>query len=119
MKGRNNMIKYFINEEKRQVIGLLDGTEWDAINKINKMMLDTHFCFCASEQYMMPSEFRAVVQCDERDEFIPEVGMRYAKERIMSRYYASLDKRVSKFFEEALIFNGKIFETPKELENNT
>lgn len=110
-------IKYFVNEEKRQVIGLLDGTQWDAINKINKMIVDTDFCLCASEKYIMPTEFRAVVQCDERDEFIPEVGMQYAKERIMSRYYAALDKRVNKFFDAALIFNGKVFKTPNELEN--
>jgi hypothetical protein len=110
-------IKYFVNEEKRQVIGLLEGTEWDAINKINKMMLDTGFCFCANEKFMMPSEFRAVVQCDPRDEFIVEEGMKIAKKRIMERYYAALDKRVNKFYDAALIFNGKIFKTPEALEN--
>lgn len=113
------MIKYFVNEEKRQVIGVLDGTEWDAINKINKMMLDTGFCFCANEKFMMPSEFRAVVQCDERDEFSVEEGMKIAKERIMKRYYASLDKRVHKWREALLIFNGKIFDTPAEIVENT
>lgn len=98
------MIKYFVNEEKRQVIGVLDGTEWDAINKINKMMLDTGFCFCANEKFMMPSEFRAVVQCDERDEFSVEEGKKIAKKRILERYYASLDKRVNKFYDAILIF---------------
>ena len=112
-------IKYFINKEKRQVIGLLDNTEWDAINKINKLMRDTQFCFCPSEEYMMPREYRAVVQCDPRDEFSVEEGKKKAKERIMKRYHPALDKRVSKFFDAALVFNGKVFETPKELENNT
>lgn len=112
-------IKYFVNEEKRQVIGLLEGTEWDAINKINKMMLDTGFCFCANEKFMMPSEFRAVVQCDPRDEFSVEEGMKIAKERIMKRYYPALDKRVNKFFDAALVFNGKIFKTPVEIDENT
>ena len=111
------MIKYFINEEKRQVIGVLSDCEWDAVRKINKMINDTDFCFCPDEKYMMPTEFRAVVQCDPRDEFIPEVGMKIAKQRILNRYYPALDKRVNKFFDAALVFNGKVFKTPEELEN--
>ena len=111
------MIKYFVNKDKRQVIGLLEGTEWDAINKINKMIVDTDFCFAPSEKYMMPSEFRAVIQCDERDEFSVEKGKKIAKKRILERYYASLDKRVNKFFDAALVFNGKVFKTPEILEN--
>ena len=112
-------IKYFVNEEKKQVIGVLSGCRWDAINKIDKMMSDTEFCFVPSKKYQMKNEYRAVVCCDERDEFNPEVGKTIAKQRIMERYYSALDKRVDKFRNAALIFNGKIFETPVELENNT
>ena len=111
------MIKYFVNEEKRQVIGLLDGTRWDAYNKISKMILETDFCVAPNEKYMMPNEFRTVVTCDPRDEFSVEVGMKIAKKRIMERYYAALDKRIGKFREAALVFNGKVFETPNEIEN--
>ena len=112
-------IKYFVNEEKKQVIGVLSGCRWDAVNKIEKMMNDTEFCFVPSKKYQMVNEYRVVVQCDERDEFVPEVGKKIAKKRILDRYYAALDKRVNKFLDAALIFNGKIFETPAELENNT
>lgn len=108
-------IKYFINEEKRQVIGLLENTKYDAINKIEKMLGDTEFCFCASRKYLMPNEFRAVVQCDPRDEFNIEEGMRIAKERIMKRYYPALDKRVNKARVALLILNGKVFETPEAI----
>ena len=110
-------IKYFVNEEKRQVIGLLEGTKWDAYNKISKMVRDTDFCIVPNDKYMMPTEFRAVVQCDPKDEFSVEEGMRRAKERIMNRYYAALDKRVNKFLDATLVLNGKIFETPQEFEN--
>lgn len=112
-------IRYFINEEKRQVIGVLSNCQWDAIRKIDKMIVDTEFCFCPSEKYMMPSEFRAVVQCDERDEFDPEIGKRIAKERILDRYYPALDKRINKFRDACLAFNEKVFATPEALENNT
>ena len=111
------MIKYFVNEEKRQVIGVLENTRWDAYNKISKMIRDTDFCVAPNEKYMMPTEFKAVVQCDPKDEFNVEVGMNIAKQRILDRYYPALDKRVSKFFDAALIFNGKVFETPAEIEN--
>lgn len=112
-------IKYFVNEEKRQVIGLLENTRWDAVNKISKMVRDTDFCVVPSKKYQMKNEYRVVVCCDERDQFDPEVGKKIAKQRILDRYYAALDKRVNKFREAALIFNGKVFETPAELENNT
>lgn len=112
-------IKYFVNEEKRQVIGVLENTRYDAINKIEKMMGDTEFCFCGGEKYLMPDSYRAVVQCDERDEFDPEVGKRIAKERILDRYYPALDKRVNKGLEALLVLNGKVFKTPEALENNT
>ena len=110
------MIKYFINEEKRQVIGLLENTRWDAINKISKTIMDTDFCVVPNEKYMMPSEFKVVVTCDERDEFDVEVGKKIAKKRLLNNYYKSLDKRVNKFFDAALMFNGKVFKTPAELE---
>lgn len=112
-------IKYFVNEEKRQVIGLLENTKWDAINKIEKMTAGTEFCFIPTKKCMMPSEFRSVVQCDPRDEFNVEEGKKKAKERILNRYYAALDKRVNRFFDAALAFNGKVFKTPTELEETT
>ena len=112
-------IKYFVNEEKRQVIGLLENTRWDAYNKICKILKDTEFCFVPSEKYMMPAEYRVVVQCDPSDEFSVEEGKKIAKKRILDRYYPALHKRVGKFREAALVFNGKVFETPEILENNT
>lgn len=112
-------IKYFVNEDKRQVIGLLENTQYDAYNRICKMMRDTDFCVAPNQKYMMPAEFRAVVQCDPADEFSVEEGKKIAKQRILDRYYPSLHKRVDKFREAALVFKGMIFDTPAELENNT
>lgn len=112
-------IKYFVNEEKRQVIGLLENTQYDAYNKICKMMRDTEFCVAPSKKYLMPSEFRAVVQCDPSDEFNVEEGKKRAKKRILDRYYPALHKRVGKFREAALVFNGKVFETFEVVKENT
>ena len=112
-------IKYFVNEEKRQVIGLLSNCRYDAMRKIDKILDGTDFCCCYNEKYLMPSEFRTVVTCDPRDEFNVEIGKKIAKKRLLDNYYKALDKRVGKFLDAALIFNGKVFKTPEALENNT
>ncbi len=112
-------IKYFVNEEKRQVIGLLENTRWDAYNKISKMIRDTDFCVAPNEKYMMPSEFKAVVQCDPADEFNVEEGKRIAKRRILDRYYPALDKRVNKFVNAVYVLNSIVFDNPVSDENNT
>lgn len=111
------MVKYFINENKRQVIGLLEGTEWDAMNKLEKMVRDTDFCLVPNAKYMMPSKFKAVVTCDPRDQFDVEVGKRIAKQRVLKNYYKALDKRINRFLEAAMVLNGKVFTTPEDFEN--
>ena len=113
------MIKYFVNADKRQVVAVLENTKWDACNKIDKMMADSEFCLVLVKKYIMPSQFKVTVTCDPRDEFDVEVGKKIAKQRLLKNYYASLDKRVDKFREACLAFNGKVFETPDALENNT
>lgn len=110
------MINYIVVPERRMVKAILEDTTYDAYNKINKMLASTPFCAC-SDKYLMPNRFVAVVHCDERDEFDAEFGKRRAKKIVLDNYYKSLDKRIAKFREDALIFNGKVFETPEALEN--
>lgn len=113
------MIKYFVDEDERKVVAVLENTRWDAYNKICKMVRDADFCVVPKEKYMMHSAYRAVVSCDERDEFNVETGKKIAKERVLDHYYEALDKRVDEFRNAVLVMNGKVFETPVELENNT
>lgn len=110
-------IRYFINEEKKQVIGLLENTRWDAMNKINKIVGNTDFCVVPNKKYMMPSRFKVTVTCDPRDTFDSEIGKNIAKKRILDRYYKSLDSKVDAFRIATMELNGKVFETPAELEN--
>jgi hypothetical protein len=112
------MIKYFVNEEERVVVAVLENTKYDAYNKICKMMRDTDFCVVPKDKYMMHSAYRAVVKCDERDEFNEVIGKKYAKERVLAHYYEALDKRLDEFRASVLVMNGKVFETPEILENN-
>lgn len=103
------MIKYYVNEDKRQVIGVLNGTKYDAINKIDKMLDGTPFCYI-NDKCVMPDSFRAVVTCDSEDEFIVKIGKDKAKERIMDRYYSSFDKRINIFLSDLNDMYGKFFE---------
>lgn len=111
-------IKYVVIPKKNTVKAILENTEYDAYNKINKMMRDTGFCVC-SDKYRMPNRFVANVVCDPRDKFDVEVGKRIAKKRILDRYYKSLDRKVDAFRVAAMELNGKIFETPAWFEEGT
>ena len=112
------MIKYVVIPERRMVKAILEGTEYDACNKISKMLRGTPFC-AASNKYLMPSRFVATVVCDEKDEFSEEFGKNRAKKIVLDNYYKSLDKKIDHFREDVLVFNGIVFDTPAELENNT
>jgi hypothetical protein len=100
------------------VKAMLENTTYDACNKIDKMLRDTPFC-AYSDKYLMPNRFVAEVLCDERDEFNVEFGKKRAKKILLDNYYKSLDKKIAKFREDMLVLNGKVFETPEAIENNT
>ena len=112
------MVKYIVVPERRMVKAIIENTEYDACNKIEKMLRDTPFCAC-SNKYLMPNRFVATVYCDERDEFDAEFGKARAKKIVLDNYYKSLDKKIAKFSEDVLVMNGKVFETPEAIENNT
>ena len=112
------MIKYIVVPERRMVKAILENCEYDACNKIEKMLRDTPFC-AISKKYIMPNRFVATLICDERDEWNEEFGKSRAKKIVLDNYYKSLDKKLDHFRADVLMMNGKIFETPNELENNT
>ena len=105
------MIKYYVNDKQRQVIGILDGTRYDAVNKIDKLLDGSPFCY-VNEKCLMPDSFKAVVTCDPADEFDVDTGKKIAKERIMDRYYSSFDKRIEVFITDVNDLWGKFFVTP-------
>lgn len=107
-------VKYVVIPEKKMTIGILSDTEFDAINRIEKLMGNASLFLCNDQKYMMPHTFKATVVCHDGDEYSAEEGKRRAKQKLLKNYYRSLDKRLDKFREELLILNGKFFETPKE-----
>ena len=101
------MIRYYVIPEKKTVIGVLNHTENDVLNKIDKILDGS--CTCVyNEKYVMPSCFKAIVKCSDMDEFSAEEGMKIAKERIMNRYYRSYDKRFNMFLDDIDKINKRI-----------
>ena len=107
------MIKYVILEDKKTVIGILENTRFDGINKINKIMgvdAGTSSFYVSHPKYMMPNIFKASVVCDPRDEWNVEEGKKLAKKKVLKNYYKSLDKRMAMFRDDLIKLNGKVFE---------
>jgi len=102
-------IKYYEVPEKRQVIAVMNNTQYDGLNKIRKLMHKSGYHFSPMsereiESYLMPDDFKVVVTCDERDEYDFEVGKQIAKKRLLANYRKSLDKRMGKFHESVAQF---------------
>ena len=92
-------MNYYVIPEQGKVIGVLNGCAWDAVRKIERITNGT--CFCAfDKKYLMPNTFRAVAKCSEDDVFDEETGKEIAKQKVMVKYYDSLDRRMSAFFSE-------------------
>ena len=107
------MIKYVILEDKKTVIGILENTRFDGINKINKIMgvdAGTSSFYISHPKYMMPNMFKATVVCDPRDEWNVEEGKKLAKKKVLKNYYKSLDKRIDMFQNDLKKLNKKVFD---------
>ena len=107
-------IKYIVIPETKTTIGLLEGTKWDAVYRINKLLGESSMNLCRLKGYVMPNVFKAIVVCDARDVYDVEEGKRLVKKKLMKNYHKSIDKRVDKFRDEILVLNGKLFENCEE-----
>lgn len=107
------MIKYVVLEDKKTVIGILENTKFDGVNKINKIMgvdAGTSIFYVYHRKYLMPNMFKATVVCDPRDEWNVEEGKKFAKKKVLKNYYKSLDKRMDMFRDELNKLNSKVFD---------
>lgn len=107
-------IRYVVYPNQRMTVGIMCHTKFDAINKINKMMKGTNFCFTNNKKYLMPSYFRVSTVCDPRDEYSEEEGKKVVKKKLLEHYYASIDKRVAWFEQEVKDLYNNFFVDDKE-----
>lgn len=90
-------IKYYCMPEQGKIVGILDGTERDVLNKIDKICTDTGFIAWPEEKFLMPRSFRAEAVIKFPDVYNEEIGKEIVRQKIMKRYYKSHDKRMLLF----------------------
>lgn len=102
------MIKYYVVPHEEKIVGVLAGTQYDVINKIEKMCGDL---FVVNyNKYKIPNLFREVVKTHDGDVFDVEVGKQLVKKKIMERYYRVHDTKVAEFYKDLSVKHDKIAE---------
>lgn len=81
-------IRYYIDEEKRTVVAVMDDCEYDAIDVLQKMGICsiTHDSYNLNK-FMMNPIYRGKAKCALVDEWDEEEGMRIARNRMLENYY--------------------------------
>ena len=111
-------IKYYYQPSTEKTFAELRGCRFDAINKIEKMMGNFDWCLC-SNKYLMDDTYRASVKRSTEDEHNEVEAQKYAKEKLMRKYYRDFDRIMDRFKCDVIELNSKLFETPEVMKNNT
>lgn len=96
-------IKYVDIPERRKTIAILSDCKYSAVHKIAKVVGDTNSLCFNPNKYLMNDTYRAVVVCDETDEYDIEKGRLYAKKKLLDHYYEQLDKRLDQFADDLTV----------------
>ena len=102
-------VKYYVVPEKRMVVAALNNCQYDACNKLAKIVETMDF-IVYQDKFMMPNNLRAVAVCHEDDVFDIEVGKQIAKEKLMRRYYKHFDQKIALFNEYLARVNERMAE---------
>ncbi len=83
-------IRYYIDEEKRTVVAVMDDCEYDAIDVLEKMGISNinHDGY-NMDKFMMNPIYRGKAKCSPDDEWDEEYGMALARNRMLENYYRS------------------------------
>ena len=101
---------YYIHiPEQKKTIAVLNNTQNNAINMINKVVCNTSIIF-NKNKYRMHNSYRAVVICGKDDDYDPAEGERQAKKKLLEHYYEQLDKKVDMFINDlnTAMFNASV-----------
>lgn len=84
------MVKISVIENQRKVVARLDNCSQDAYNILRKRLPD--FMTICPEMVAMKNTFKATAKCHPDDEFDVEKGAALAKERVIAKYDAAMQK---------------------------
>lgn len=84
---RNEDVKYYVNEDKRTVVAVIDGCNWDAYNEVEKIVENygVHVSDYNKVVYM-PRTFKGIAKCHPEDKWDEEVGKKVARHKLLVAY---------------------------------
>ena len=92
------MLMYAINPSKQQIKAYLEGTVYDALNAINKIMRSmTNKWGYYSDKAIMAKQYSGTVTLREGDEWDEEKGKELAKAKCLKNYRKAFNKRMKMF----------------------
>ena len=96
-------VKYFVNEEKRTVVAVLEGTEdlfTDFIYDNNGLIsLNEHY-YDFDNRYRLPNRFVGIAKCSINDEWNEQLGKLIAFDRLKEKVNNSFIKCANKYVED-------------------
>lgn len=96
-------MKFFVNEEKRTVVAIVDECLSDFRNRISKnpffRILYVVDDYKGGEWTFMNESYKGIAKCHPNDVFDVEIGKEIAKNRALRKYYSDLRLKYSRFFD--------------------
>lgn len=96
-------MKFFVNEEKRTVVAIVDNCLSDFRNRISKNpffeILYVADDYKGGEWTFMNESYKGIAKCHPNDVFDVEIGKEIAKNRALRKYYSDLRLKYSRFFD--------------------
>lgn len=105
---RNGRIRYYINEEKRVVVAVLETDPFEFLEEIDSIMPRYFKEDGLFAKLFLAPVYRGKAKCHEDDEWNAELGKEYARERAFYKYHLARLKLIDKFQENLEKFDDKI-----------
>lgn len=95
-------VKYFVNEEKRTVVAVLEGTECLFVDFMyeNNGPLPYRDYYELDDRYSLPNRFVGIAKCSANDEWNEQLGKLIAFDRLKEKVNNSFIKCANKYIED-------------------
>lgn len=95
-------VKYFVNEEKRTVVAVLEGTEclFTDFMYENNGPLPCRDYYELDNRYSLPNRFVGIAKCSVNDEWNEQLGKLIAFDRLKEKVNNSFVKCANKYVED-------------------
>ena len=95
-------VKYFVNEEKRTVVAVLEGTEclFTDFMYDNNGPLPCRDYYELDDRYSLPNRFVGIAKCSVNDEWNEQLGKLIAFDRLKEKVNNSFIKCANKYVED-------------------